>query len=118
DRFDSPLPGWNSHAHPFGMEPEYRARAGVGRARVGTPDILSLLALDAALEVWAGVDLRAIRTKSLGLTEFFLRCIDELDLGGAVRSVTPEPARRGSQVVLCCDGAEQVMKALIAGDVI
>jgi kynureninase len=31
DRFDSPLPGWNSHAEPFGMRPP-RARCAGGSA--------------------------------------------------------------------------------------
>ena len=56
DRFDSPLPGWNSHADPFGMAPATRpprARRAAGSAR---PEILSLLALEAALEVWDGRD--------------------------------------------------------------
>lgn len=54
ERFDSPLPGWTSHADPFGMRPEYAPAPGATRGRVGTPDILSMLALESALEVWEG----------------------------------------------------------------
>ncbi|GAA0469556.1 kynureninase [Streptomyces sp. NPDC046215] len=113
-RFDSPLPGWNSHADPFGMDPAYTPAEGAARGRVGTPEILSLLALDAALDVWDGVSLDAVRAKSLALTDFFLRCAEAYVPGGRARSVTPVPhAERGSQVSLSCpSGAGEAMAEL------
>ncbi|MFG2831904.1 kynureninase [Streptomyces sp. NPDC048434] len=103
ERFESPLPGWNSHADPFAMDPAYTPAEGISRARVGTPDILSLLALEAALEVWDGVSIEAVRTKSLALTDFFLECVTSYVPLGRARSVTPyDHQRRGSQVSLEC----------------
>ncbi|GAB2583426.1 kynureninase [Streptomyces capparidis] len=117
--FDSPLPGWNSHADPFAMEDSYRPAPGAVRGRVGTPEILSLLALDAALDVWDGVPIERVRAKSLALTEFFLACVAALVPSGLVLPVTPaEPERRGSQVSLRCAGAREVMDALIARGVV
>ncbi|WP_030420207.1 kynureninase [Streptomyces sp. NRRL F-5065] len=125
DRFDSPLPGWNSHAEPFGMRPEYAPAEGAARGRVGTPDILSLLALEAALDVWDGVRIEAVREKSLALTDFFLRCVDAYAPGGRVESLTPRAhAERGSQVALRCvpaggaPDAAEVMRRLIARGVV
>ncbi|MET8770078.1 kynureninase [Streptomyces sp. NPDC004658] len=119
DRFDSPLPGWNSHAEPFGMSPSYTPAAGAVRGRVGTPDILSLLALEAALDVWDGVSVEAVRAKSLALTDFFLRCVDEYTEPGRVECVTPgRHAERGSQIALRCPDAGEVMKRLIARGVV
>ncbi|MBT2410167.1 kynureninase [Streptomyces sp. ISL-12] len=119
DRFDSPLPGWNSHAEPFGMASAYTPAAGAVRGRVGTPDILSLLALEAALDVWETVPVEAVRAKSLALTDFFLRCVEAYVPGGRVGNLTPVAhAERGSQVALRCDGAGDVMKALIGRGVV
>ncbi len=121
DRFDSPLPGWNSHAEPFGMRPAYEPAAGAVRGRVGTPDILSMLALEAALEVWDGdgVSIGAVRAKSLALSDFFLRCVDSYVPAGRVESVTPAAhAERGSQVALRCADAGDVMKRLIERGVV
>ncbi|MFC9888550.1 kynureninase [Streptomyces pilosus] len=119
DRFDSPLPGWNSHAEPFGMREEYEPAAGAVRGRVGTPDILSMLALEAALEVWDGVCVDTVRAKSLALTDFFLECVEAYVPGDRVECVTPRAhAERGSQVALRCPDAGEVMRRLIARGVV
>jgi len=119
DRFDSPLPGWNSHADPFGMRADYTPASGAPRGRVGTPDILSMLALEAALEVWDGVSVESVRTKSLALTDFFLECVAEYVPAGRVESLTPVPhGERGSQVALRCADAGQVMARLIEQGVV
>ncbi|MFI8889180.1 kynureninase [Streptomyces paradoxus] len=132
DRFDSPLPGWNSHAEPFGMRTGYEPAPGALRGRVGTPDILSMLALEAALEVWDGVSVEAVRAKSLALTDFFLECVAAYVPEGRVECVTPLPhEERGSQIALRCSPklstsfeqggaptAGDVMKRLIERDVV
>ncbi len=119
ERFDSPLPGWNSHADPFAMASVYAPADGAVRGRVGTPDILSLLALEEALKVWDGVDIAAVREKSLALTDFFLRCVEAHVPEGRVQAVTPaEHGRRGSQLSLRCPDAGPVMEKLIARGVV
>lgn len=117
--FDSPLPGWTSHADPFAMTPGYAPADGAVRGRVGTPDILSMLALEASLDVWDGVGIDAVRAKSLALTDFFLECVAAYAPEGRVASVTPAAhAERGSQVALRCEDAEPVMGELITRGVV
>lgn len=117
--FDSPLPGWNSHADPFGMTPDYAPADGSVRGRVGTPDIVSMLTLEAALDVWDGVSVDAVRAKSLALTDFFLECVAAYAPEGRVVPVTPVAhAERGSQVALRCAEAEPVMRRLIERGVV
>lgn len=117
--FDSPLPGWNSHTDPFAMTPGYQAAEGAVRGRVGTPDILSMLALEAALDVWDGVAIEDVRAKSLALTDFFLECVRAYVPEGRVTSVTPEAhEERGSQTALACENAPAVMAELIKRGVV
>lgn len=119
ERFDSPLPGWNSHADPFAMRADYRPAEGVRRGRTGTPDILSLLALEAALEVWDGVSVEAVRAKSLALTDFFLECVETYAGGDRAACVTPRAHReRGSQVALRRADADEVMRRLVERGVV
>jgi kynureninase len=116
---DQPLTGWNGHSRPFDMEPGYQAASGIARARIGTPPMLSMLALDAALDVFDGVDLAAVRAKSLRLGEFFIAGTDDVLAGLGFEVVTPRaPERRGSHVSLRHPDALPLMAALIEAGVI
>jgi kynureninase len=111
-----PIPGWIGHADPFAMAPTYRPAPGIRRLLAGTPAILGLAALDAALDAFDGVPMAALREKSLALTDLFL---DLVDTRIGLPSITPRRhEERGSQVSLCHPDAPAVMAALIARGVI
>ncbi|MBS2961665.1 kynureninase [Actinocrinis puniceicyclus] len=96
-----PLTGWHGHADPFAMQDAYTAAEGISRARIGCPPMLSLLALEAALTAFDGVDLRELRSAGLSLTSFFIEACDLLLAGRGFEVATPRAAsRRGSQVAL------------------
>jgi kynureninase len=115
--FDQPLPGWTGHARPFAMTPGYAPAPGIARLRSGTPPLLSLLALEAALGAFDGVSPDALRRRSLSLTTLFIEAVDAL--GQSVEVVTPrDPDRRGSQVSLRHPDAFAIVQALIARGVI
>ena len=115
---DLPLTGWHGHADPFGLAREYRPAEGISRGRIGTPSVLAMLALDAALDVWDDVDIADVRAKSLALTRLAMDFVDDR-LGAAMHIVTPRADdRRGSQVALRMPHAYEVTQALIARGVI
>ena len=111
------LSGWLGHEAPFAFDLEYRPGPGIERMRVGTPSILGLAALDAALDVWDGVSIDDVRTRSMELSELFIAEIEvrcpELEL---VSPRTPE--ERGSQVSLRYADAYPFVQALIERGVI
>ncbi len=113
--FDQPLTGWTGHEVPFAMSSEYTPDPGVTRARVGTPDIISMLALDAALDVWDHVDLADVRAKGLRLTAHFRSLVENLP---GIEVITPADEWRGHQVTLRHPEALRIMDGLIERQVI
>ncbi len=118
EAFRQPLSGWLGHAEPFAFEAAYRPAPGISRALCGTPPILSMSALDAALDVILAADLGLVRAKSEAMTSFFVEAVEQ-ECGEAVRLVSPRvPSLRGSQVSFAHPDAYAVMRALIARDVV
>ncbi|MBL4917136.1 kynureninase [Szabonella alba] len=117
DRARPALSGWLGHEAPFAFDLDYRPGAGVERMRVGTPPILQLAALDAALDIWDGVDMADLRARSLQLTDRFIAGVEATcpDLTLA----TPRNHKaRGSQVSFRHPEGYAIMQALIAEGVI
>ena len=84
----------------------------------GTPQVLALSALDAALDVFDGVPLDELRAASLSLTDLFIALVDAR-LGSTFEVITPRAhAVRGSQVSLRHDDAYGVVQALVERGVV
>jgi kynureninase len=111
------LSGWMGHEAPFAFDLDYRPHASVERMRVGTPPVLALAVLDAALDAWDGVDMADVRAASIALSERFIaeveaRCPD-------LTLASPrDPQARGSQISFRHPQGYAIMQALIANDVI
>lgn len=111
------LSGWLGHAAPFAFDRLYRPGPGIERMRVGTPPILQLAALEAALDIWDAVDLNDLRTASLALTDRFIAGVEAAC--PVLELVTPrDHAMRGSQVSFRHPDSYAIMQALIAQGVI
>ena len=115
----SPLTGWMGHAAPFEFDGDYRPAEGIERFLAGTPPILSMLALECGVDLFAGVDLAAVEAKAQRLADLFMARVEARCAGHGLTLVTPRAsAARGSQVSFAHPHAYQVMQALIARGVI
>ena len=119
DRVRHPLTGWFGHAEPFAFADDYAPAAGIDRMQCGTPPVLSLLALDSALEVFDGVSIAALRAKSMALGDLFIALTDAVLEGLGVTIASPRDAgARGSQVSLAHPHGYAIVQALIANGII
>jgi kynureninase len=116
-RMRQPLQGWHGHAKPFAFVEGFEAAAGMDQMLVGTAPQLSLIALEAALQAFDGVDMQALRRKSLALTSMFIALVDQ-ELSGFGLATPREEHLRGSQVSLTHTEGYAIMQALIARGVI
>jgi kynureninase len=119
EAMQSPLSGWMGHAAPFAFERDYRPASGIKRQLAGSPPVLSMIALEVAIDLWLGVDQQEARRKSMALGDLFIKQVDETcrDLG--VEVVSPrDAALRGSQASLRHKDGYRVMRALINRGVI
>lgn len=111
------LSGWLGHEAPFAFDLAYRPGRGVERMRVGTPPVLQLAALEAAMDVWDMVTMAEVRARSVELTEGFIKGV-EAACPGLTLASPRDPESRGSQVSFRHPEGYAIMQALIARGVI
>ncbi len=119
NRVQPPLSGWWGHATPFAFDLDYRPAPGIIRNQCGTQPILSLAALDAALDVWNDVDMSVLRKKSLDLCKTFIDLVEQRLASHGVTVAGPrDMVQRGSHVSIHHPQGYAVMQALIAANVV
>ena len=111
------LSGWLGHAAPFAFDLNYAAGSGIERMRVGTPPVLQLAALEAAMDVWDMADMAEVRAKSIALCDRFIAGVEASC--PALKLASPrDGTQRGSQVSFHFGNGYAAMQALIARGVI
>lgn len=111
------LAGWMGHENPFAMDPDYRPAMSTERLRVGTPPILQLSVLDAALDAWDGLVMEDVRAASIRLSDLFITEVERLCPRLSLASPR-DPDARGSQVSFRFDHGYAAIQALIYRGVI
>jgi kynureninase len=111
------LCGWMGHHAPFAFDLDYRAGPGIERMRVGTPPIIAMAALDAALDVWDDVSMTDVRDASIALGDLFIREV-EANCPELTLASPRDGKQRGSQVSFRHPEGYAIMQALIARDLI
>jgi len=118
-RLRQPIWGWLGRREPFEMAQGFEPGEGISAMRSGAPPILSLIGVEAGVElvIEAGID--AIRAKGIALTQNVIDLADRLLSPLGVEVGSPRDARRrGAHVALVHPDARQLSARLIAGGVI
>jgi kynureninase len=109
--------GWFGQRDRFTMTSEFTPAEGATAWLVGTPPVLSLAAAEEGIRLTAEAGIRAIREKSIALTQTLIEAADTALCNLGFEVVTPrDPARRGSHVSLRHPLAWQVCQSLIANE--
>ena len=110
----SPIWGWFGHRSPFAFDLDYRPPAGIARFLVGTPPVLSLLAMEEALEPLLEAGIPRVHAKAMKLTSYLVRLADSIlsPLGFELASPR-DPAKRGAHISLRHQHAYRINRALI-----
>lgn len=114
EQLRSPIQGWFGQREQFAMGPAYDPAPGIDRFLAGTPPILALAAVEAALDPFAEAGMPAIAAKTRALTDLFVTLADAwlVPLGFVLASPRDATAR-GGHVSLWHPDGWQVCRALI-----
>ena len=113
------LVGWWGHAKPFEFDLDFVPAHGIIRQQCGTQPILSMTALDAALDAWDDVDMEELHGKSKALCQLLIDLVEESCASHGIKAAGPRDLdKRGSHVSFNCAEGYAVMQALIADGVV
>ena len=114
-----PVQGWIGAAEPFAMGPRYEPAPGIRQFISGTPPIVGMLPMRDMLALIERAGMRAIRAKSVALTQFATELADELLVPLGVMLASPrDPAARGGHVTVRHPAFRSVNERLWARGVI
>ena len=113
----NPVAGWMGHAAPFDFSGAWRPAGGVRRFLAGTPPILSLAPLEAAVDLMLQADSAAMAAKARRLGDVFLELMAERC--PELEPACPGPGRpRGGHVAFRHPEAATLNDALTASGLI
>ena len=116
---DQPLTGWFAHAAPFAFADDFKRADGIRAMLCSTPQMLSMVAFEAALDVFDGIAMRDVQEKGRALGDLMIRLSDErlVPLGVGIASLR-DAARRGNHVSLTHPEGYRIMQTLIARGIV
>jgi kynureninase len=114
ERLVSPICGWWGQKTPFGFDLDYTAAPGIIRFLTGSQPMLSLLAMEASLDVTIDAGMDAIREKSVRMTEYLVYLFDTFlaPLGFSLGSPR-DPEQRGSHISIRHPEGYRINRCLI-----
>ncbi len=114
EKLQQPIWGWLGSKDPFQFGTAYEPAGDISRFLVGTPPVLSMSAIEPALDLHLEAGITALREKSIRQSGFLLELYDDwlAPLGFTLGSPR-EPASRGSHIALRHPEASGITRAMI-----
>jgi len=113
-RLLQPMWGWFAAEKPFAFDLEFTPKTDISRFRVGTAPILSMKALEPAVDILIEAGLERLRTKSVKQTSYLIFLADQWLAPLGFTLGTPRQAdHRGSHVSLQHPEGYRITRALI-----
>ncbi|TAH50856.1 MAG: kynureninase [Chloroflexota bacterium] len=110
----NPIQGWFSQKNQFAMDFEYAPAQAITRFGVGTPPMLSLLAMETGVDLLLEAGMENLRAKSIQQSEFLIALWEEWLKPFGVTLNSPRDANvRGSHVSLGHPDGLRIDRALI-----
>jgi len=110
----NPVCGWFGQKNPFQFKLNYEPARDVRKFLTGTPPILSLFALEPAVEILHKAGIERIRSKSLQLSSYLIFLVDKiLSPLGFTLGTPRNPEQRGSHVSIKHPEGYRINRALI-----
>jgi kynureninase len=97
----NPIQGWFGHQRPFDFSKKYEAAKSIKRFASGTPAILSLLGMEAGIDITLEAGIKLLQEKSIQQSEAFIKEIIQqlVPLGFSIESPL-DHCKRGSHVTI------------------
>jgi kynureninase len=114
DKLMQPMWGWFASQSPFAFELGFQAAGGIARFKVGTAPMLSMLAVEPAVDLILEAGLARLRAKSISQCEYLIYLAEQwlyplgFELGSPIDS-----RQRGSHVSLRHEEGYRINRALI-----
>jgi len=92
------IPGWMGHADPMAFAPEYAPAPGVKRHIAGTPPVAGNALMEAAVDLWRGIDPKEAFAKHTRLSDLLIKIIQSIPNSGLTLASPSDSSRRGGFV--------------------
>jgi kynureninase len=117
EQLQQPIWGWFSSQKPFAFELDYRPADDVRRFWASTPPMLSLKAVEPAVDILLEAGIDRLRAKSVRQTEYLILLAEQWLTPLDFTIGTPrQPEQRGSHVSLRHPAAYRINRALIEAE--
>ena len=114
-----PLQGWMGHTSPFSFNSDFIPAKGLKQFLTGTPNVISMIALNAALDVFEDLDMESVFQKSRSLSTLFVEQMEQYPALEELTLISPKDSMsRGSQLALSHKDAFAISQAMIDKEVI